>query len=75
MTMFKPLTAGLTLLLASLLAQAQGFSALISPPRVETAVKPGQTTRQVVEITQVGPVAGRFRIYTNDWSISPGGVL
>jgi hypothetical protein len=73
MTVFKPLLIGLTLLCGSLQAQAQGFSALISPPRIETTVKPGQTTRQVVEITQVGPVVGRFRVYTNDWSISPAG--
>ena len=55
-------------------ARAQdGFSALISPPRVETNTKPGQTTRQVLEVTQVGPIAGRFRIYTMDWSLNPGG--
>lgn len=55
-------------------ARAQdGFSALISPPRVETHTKPGQTTRQVLEITQVGPIAGRFRIYTMDWSLNPSG--
>jgi hypothetical protein len=50
-----------------------GFSALISPPRVETAIKPGQTTRQVLEVTQVGPVSGRFRIYTNDWRLNANG--
>jgi hypothetical protein len=55
------------------LAQAQGFSALISPSRVETAAKPGQTTRQVLEISQVGPVVGRFRIYTNDWKLNATG--
>lgn len=60
--------------LAGLDARAQdGFSALISPPRVETNTKPGQTTRQVLEVTQVGPIAGRFRIYTMDWSLNPGG--
>jgi hypothetical protein len=55
------------------IVQAQGFSALISPPRVETLVKPGQTTRQVLEITQVGPLPGRFRVYTNDWSLNANG--
>jgi hypothetical protein len=55
-------------------ARAQdGFSALISPPRVETNTKPGQTTRQVLEITQVGPIPGRFRVYTMDWSLNPSG--
>lgn len=55
------------------IVQAQGFSALISPPRVETLAKPGQTTRQVLEITQVGPLPGRFRVYTNDWSLNANG--
>jgi hypothetical protein len=56
-------------------AQAQGFSALISPPRIETLAKPGQTTRQVVEVSQVGPAPGKFRVYTADWSLnSTGGV-
>jgi hypothetical protein len=52
---------------------AQGFSALISPPRIETGIKPGQTTRQVLEITQVGPTTGRFRIYTSDWVLNASG--
>ncbi len=66
--------SGLALsILFGVCAQAQGFSALISPPRVETAVKPAQTTRQVLEITQVGPSAGRFRIYTNDWRLNASG--
>ena len=50
-----------------------GFSALISPPRVETHTKPGQITRQVLEVTQVGPIAGRFRVYTLDWSLNASG--
>lgn len=54
-------------------AQAQGFSALVSPPRVETNIKSGQTTRQVLEISQVGPLPGRFRIYTNDWALNANG--
>ena len=63
----------LTLVILSASVQAQGFSALVSPPRVETAIKPGQTTRQVLEITQVGPLPGRFRVYSNDWSINASG--
>jgi hypothetical protein len=58
---------------ASAGALAQGFSALISPPRVETFVKPGQTTRHVLEVTQVGPLPGRFRVYTNDWRLNESG--
>jgi hypothetical protein len=54
-------------------AQAQGFSALVSPPRVEMKIKPGQGARQVIEITQVGNTPGRFRIYTNDWQLDDQG--
>jgi hypothetical protein len=55
-------------------AHAQGgFSSLISPPRVETAVRPGQTTRQVLEVSQVGPVPGRLKVYTNDWALNASG--
>ncbi len=56
-------------------AQAQGFSALISPPRIETAVQPGKTTRQVLEITQVATVPGQFRVYTTDWKFGANGSL
>ncbi len=71
---FRALVGSLIISAVSLV-QAQGFSALISPSRVETAAKPSQTTRQVLEISQVGPVAGRFRVYTNDWKLNAvGGV-
>ena len=61
-------------LLASLPVLAQGgFSTLISPPRVETTIKPGQTTRQVLEISQVGPIAGKLRVYTSDWTLNATG--
>jgi hypothetical protein len=56
-------------------AQAQGFSALISPPRVETTIKPGKTTRQVIEITQVAALPGKFRVYTADWKFGANGSL
>jgi hypothetical protein len=52
---------------------AQGFSALVTPPRIEMAVKPGQDARQVIEITQVADTPGRFRIYTNDWQLNEQG--
>lgn len=53
--------------LAAGAAQAQGFSAFISPPRFEFQAPPGKATRQVMEIPHVGQVRGNFRIYTNDW--------
>jgi hypothetical protein len=73
MTVFKAYVVGFTVAVVNTLVQAQGFSALVSPPRVETTVKPGQTTRQVLEITQVGPAAGRFKVYTSDWSLNATG--
>jgi hypothetical protein len=56
--------------LAAATAQAQGFSAFISPPRFEFQAPPGKTTRQVMEIQHVGQVRGNFRIYTNDWTFA-----
>jgi hypothetical protein len=56
-------------------AAAQGFSAYVSPPRVEARVAPGQTLRQVVEIQHVGPRKGQFRFYTNDWEFRPEGLV
>ena len=55
------------------MAYAQGFSALVTPPRIEMAIKPGQDARQVIEITQVSDVQGRFRMYTNDWRLNAQG--
>jgi hypothetical protein len=52
---------------------AQGFSAQVTPPRIEMIVKPGQDARQVLEITQVANTPGRFRIYTNDWQMNDQG--
>ncbi len=53
---------------AALNSHAQGFSASVSPPRAELQAQPGQTVRQVLDIQQAGTQAGRFRIYTNDWT-------
>ncbi len=58
---------------ASQPAAAQGFGASISPPRFELQVKPGQTQRQVIDIQHVGVEAGRFRVYTNDWTLLADG--
>ena len=48
---------------------AQGFSALVSPPRFEDAVKPGTTYRNVVEITNVSGQRARYSLKTADWSL------
>lgn len=46
---------------------AQGFSASVSPPRVELQAKAGQTVRQVLDINHAALSPGRYRVYTNDW--------
>jgi hypothetical protein len=46
---------------------AQSFSALISPPRFEVNVKPGETSRHVFEVSHTGNQTGRYKIYTSDW--------
>jgi hypothetical protein len=50
-------------------AVAQGFAALVSPPRFELSAKPGERLRQVVEITNAGPQAAGFHLRTADWSL------
>jgi hypothetical protein len=54
---------------------AHAFSALVSPPRIETQAKPGQTIRQIIEITHAANTPGKYKLYTNDWQLnSAGGV-
>ena len=50
---------------------AQGFAALVSPPRFELVTKPGDRLRQVVEISNAGTQSTRLRIKTADWSLDP----
>jgi len=59
-----------TLLLSAFIAShahAQGFAALVSPPRFEIGGKPGATVRQVVEITNRSGSPSRYRIHTADF--------
>jgi hypothetical protein len=53
------------------IANAQGFAALVSPPRFELAIRPGKTTRGVFELSNRSTAPARFRIHTADWSFSP----
>lgn len=66
-TRLMPLVLGAALLPATL--HAQGFAAFTSPPRFELKVSPGQPLQQVMEIQHVGKTQGRYRIYTNDWTL------
>jgi hypothetical protein len=52
-------------------ANAQGFSALVSPPRFEDSAKPGSTYRNVIEISNVSGAPAHFTVQTADWSFGP----
>lgn len=70
---FTAFLGALVALLTPLASMAQGFSAVISPPRIELAVQAGKTSRQIIEITHVASQPGNYRVYTNDWSLAPDG--
>lgn len=69
--------ARLSLLLAfaclSSPAIAQGFAAVVSPPRFEATAKPGTTYRDVIEISNVANKSNRFFLHTADWQLDGGG--
>ncbi len=50
--------------------QAQGFAALVSPPRFELATQPGKTLRGVIEVSNRSTTPGRYLIHTADWNFS-----
>ena len=52
-------------------ARAQGFAALVSPPRFELAAKPGKTLRSVIQVSNRSTAPGRYLIHTADWRLSP----
>lgn len=54
-------------------AYAQGFAAIISPPRFELVTKPGEKIRQVVEITNASAQSARFHLKTADWTLDKTG--
>ncbi len=70
---FMALAGSIAALIAPAILHAQGFSAVISPPRFEVTVQPGKTIRQVIEITHVANQSGKYRVYTNDWSLGADG--
>lgn len=67
------LAIGIAALVLPSALHAQGFSAVISPPRFEVTVQPGKTSRQVIEITHVSNERGSYRVYTNDWTLGADG--
>lgn len=51
------------------------FAAAVTPPRFEIDVAPGQVSRQVLDIGHALPGTGLYRVYTNDWQLSPDGAV
>jgi hypothetical protein len=54
-------------------ANAQGFAAVVSPPRFELVAKPGEAVRQVVEITNASAQPATYHLRTSDWQLAPDG--
>jgi hypothetical protein len=61
--------AGMTLLIAAPAVSASEFALAVSPPRFEIDVKPGERSRQVIEITNASPAPSKFSVKTADWSM------
>jgi len=54
----------------SVSVQAQGFAALVSPPRFELTAKQGKTLRNVIEVTNRSASPSRYLIHTADWTLT-----
>jgi len=55
-------------------AMAAGmFSAVVSPPRIEIAGKPGDKIREVIEVSNADSQPGKYQIRTNDWDLDAAG--
>lgn len=48
----------------------QGFYGVASPPRFELRAMPGESLRQVLEISNAGVLPAKFRIRTADWTLT-----
>ena len=69
----RPVLIALSLLCAALhssVAAAQGFAALVSPPRFELKAKANTTVRQVIEITNRATLPAKLRVRTADFSLT-----
>ena len=60
---------GLALLLAAPCVAADEFALAVSPARFELALKPGERSRQVIEISNASPTSASFGIKTADWRL------
>lgn len=61
-------------LLAQGVAQANGFSGAVSPPRFELQSQAGQVVRQSLEIYNMGNSNEQYNIKTNDWRLQGNNV-
>lgn len=52
---------------------AADFAVSVSPPRFELQMKPGERTRQILEITNSAPGQSSFKVKTADWTLSADG--
>ena len=50
---------------------ASEFALAASPPRFELQLKPGERSRQVLELTNASPTTGSYIIKTADWRLAP----
>jgi hypothetical protein len=66
-----PYLLTLTFALGSAPSLADGFAAVVSPPRFELAAKPGQTLRQVFELSNRSATPAPFLFHTADWTLAP----
>jgi hypothetical protein len=67
--------AALAALAVASQAGAQGFAALVTPPRIELNAKPGQRLRQVIEITNAAPRTAKYNLKTADWTLDANGAV
>jgi hypothetical protein len=61
--------AAFGLCLAFLPLSVQAFSALVSPPRIVDAAKPGHLYRNVIDVTNVAKESARFMVASADWAL------
>jgi hypothetical protein len=61
----------LTCALGNMPSRADGFAAVVSPPRFELAARPGQTLRQVFELGNRSTSTAPFLFHTADWTLAP----
>jgi hypothetical protein len=59
----------MTMVLTAPRAAAGEFALAVSPPRFELELKPGERSRQVIEITNASVTSASFSIKTADWRL------